>query len=68
MSYIKIDEYELEEMYKQSLDEDRELIRVGGSTFDPSRVLKQCDPVAYRTGMHDYADSLLEDGYEIEGY
>jgi hypothetical protein len=68
MSNIKIDEYELEEMYKQLLDEDRELIRVGGCVFDPSRVLKQCDPVAYRTGMHDYADALLEDGYEIEGY
>lgn len=42
-------------------------IKIGGLTYTPSQVLEAVDPIAYRVGLSDYADSLSED-YRIEGY
>lgn len=64
----KITEYELERMYDEMLDEVYGVVEIAGMNFDTSRALKECDPIAYRVGMVDYADSLIEDGYEVEGY
>lgn len=68
----KLKEWELEERYAQMLDETygdaNNLISVCGNRYEPSRLLKAVDPAGYRTSMHNYADYLLRDGYEIEGY
>jgi len=53
----------LTEMYNNSLDECGELFGICGS-----RILSECDPIAYRCGESDYADSLCQDGYCVEDY
>jgi len=63
-----ISEYELEQMYDEMLDEVYGVVEIAGMTYDTSRALKDCDPIAYRVGMSDYADSLASDGYRVEGY
>lgn len=63
-----ITEYDLEDMYKDMLDDCYGTVEIAGVTYDTSRVLKDTDPIAYQVGMSDYASSLMEDGYEVEGY
>ena len=63
-----ITEYELEQMYAEMLNDCYGVVEIAGITYDTSRALKETDPIAYRVGMSDYADSLMEDGYEVEGY
>ena len=62
-----ITEEEAEAMYDSMIDEGGP-VTVAGIDFVPSRALKLLDPIAYRTGFSDYADMLIQDGYEIEGY
>lgn len=68
----RITEQQLEEMYCEALDANGEYpdgtISVAGYRYAVSQILKAVDAIAYKTGMHDYADVLLGDGYEIEGY
>ena len=63
-----ISQYELEQMYDEMLDEVCGVVEVAGMSYDTSRLLKNADPIAYQVGMHDYADSLMSDGYRVEGY
>jgi len=60
--------YDLEEMYEEMLNDCYGVVEVAGITYDTARVLKDTDPIAYQVGMSDYASSLMEDGYEVEGY
>jgi len=52
------------EIYDELLDECYGEIKIGNITFDPSRVLKELDPIAYDCGLYDY----LSDGdfYELD--
>ena len=43
--------------YDMMLDEDREIM-VAGMQFWPSEILRRLDPIAYRTGLNDYLDSI----------
>jgi len=61
-------EYEARGMYDEMLDECYEPYNMGGMEYMPSDILKECDPIAYRVGFSDYADSLAEDGTPVEGY
>ena len=63
-----ITEYDLEEMYADMLDDCYGVVEIAGMAYETSRVLKDTDPIAYQVGMSDYASSLMEDGYEVEGY
>lgn len=45
-----------EEDYDDMLDECYDEISIGGITFNPSQVLKECDPTAYRCGFNDYQE------------
>lgn len=63
----RITEQKLVEMFNEFLDEGEE-VTVLGFTFLPSEVLKNTDPIAYRTEMANYADSLSKNGLEVEGY
>ena len=63
----KITEEQLEEMYDEMLDSEGE-VKVCGMSFCASRILKELDSIAYDCGMADYADSLMSDGYFVEGY
>jgi hypothetical protein len=64
---MKMTEQELHDSFDEVLDSAGE-VKVLGYTYQPSRVLKNTDPIAYRTALADYADSLSRDGFEIEGY
>ena len=57
---------DIEEMYNEALDEMGE-VKLGNLTFLPSRIIKELDPVAYRTGLNDYEDMLMEDFEYEEG-
>jgi hypothetical protein len=51
-------EADTDRMYNDMLDECYSFENVGGifSHMQPSRVLAECDPVAYRCGKNDYID------------
>jgi hypothetical protein len=56
------------ELYEEMLDEVYPIYKMGYVSFSPSAILRLCDPIAYRVGEADYADSLAEDGTLVEGY
>lgn len=62
-----ITEEQLIECFDDALDQHEE-IKVGYLTFYPSQVLKECDPIAYKLGLGDYADMIAQDGTFVEGW
>jgi len=60
-------EYEAFKMYDEAYNMEG-LIKIGNLTFEPSQIVKQLDPVAYRVGFNDFCDSLLADGIYVEDY
>ena len=59
---VDTDSREVVEMYEDMLDGDGD-VTVCGYSYSPSRILKEVDPVAYRCGANDYADSLEKDNF-----
>lgn len=58
--------HDQEEEYKQMLDDCYPEYKLGCLTFYPSNILAT-DPIAFKLGMEEYFDSLLEDfHYELE--
>lgn len=51
----------VERNYDDELDETHQDYEICGLTFSASRVLKECDPIAYRCGMNDFIDSELRE-------
>ena len=62
-----ITEWELEKLYNQLLDDVYGTVTIAGMEYDTSRALKDTDPIAYRVGIHEYADDLITEGY-IDGW
>lgn len=63
----EIDDYDA---YDESLDSEG-TVTVAGMEYDPSRIIKELDPTAYRCGYNDWVDSdqsALEDAIENEDY
>lgn len=56
-----------EQRFRDALDEIYSFESVGGpfAHMQPSKVLEEIDPVAFRCGVNDYTDS--QDTYEIDG-
>ena len=54
------------EQYNEYLNSG-EWASAGGQQFAPSDVLKALDPIAYRTGFHDWADSEGIDTDKLSG-
>ena len=52
---------DLKEQYDELLDEIYGEVKLGNLTFSPSRIIRELDPVAYRTGLNDYEDSLRDE-------
>ena len=48
-----------ERNYDDELDETYQDYEIMGLSFSASQVLKECDPIAYRCGLNDLADSEL---------
>ena len=55
-------EFEPETRFDEMLDEVYEAVHIGELTFDPSDILKSCDPVAYRVYLSDYESDMIESG------
>lgn len=62
----RVTESEALDQYNEMLDDCYPPVNVCGYEYDPSRALKELDPIAYRVGFSDYCSSLEADGYEIE--
>lgn len=56
-----MEDYEIEESYKEMLDECYGVVKIGDSEFWASDILRELDPIAYSIGLTDYTDSLEED-------
>lgn len=54
----KLQEYELEELYKDFIDETTPMVSIWGMEYSPSQILQDVDPIAYRTGFNDWLDGL----------
>lgn len=54
----KLQDYELEELYKDFIDETTEPVKIWGMEYSPSQVLQDVDPIAYRVGFNDWLDGL----------
>ena len=61
--YAVLSESDAHNAYDEFLDEIHEPIHIAGTVIYPSRALKECDPIAYRTGFNDWTDSEY---YEFE--
>ena len=57
-AYNKIPERDAEELTNDMLDECNPDVVIHGMTFLPSRVLKECDPTAYREVLLTLIDAL----------
>jgi hypothetical protein len=53
---------DIEELYRDLLDEIYEPIKFGELEYSPAMVLESVDPTAFRMGANEYADSEIEDG------
>ena len=56
---IECDPDDLADQFDEYLDEAGS-IEVAGCTFYPSQILKKCDPIGYRCGLNDFADSYFD--------
>lgn len=54
----KLQDYELEELYKEFLNEIYGVVNVAGYEYDTATTLREIDPTAYRVGFNDWIDSL----------
>lgn len=63
-----LSEYDALQEYDQMLDDVYPEVTLGFSSFLPSRVLKEMDPIAYRVGFREYVNGLVDDGTFVEGY
>jgi len=52
---------DLKEQYDELLDEIYGEVKLGNLTFSPSRIIRELDPIAYRTGLSEYEDSLRDE-------
>lgn len=57
---------DVEELYRDLLDECYPEVKFGDLTYSPSLVLESVDPTAFRIGAIEYADGMVEEGLLIE--
>lgn len=48
------------DMFDQYLDELHDEVTIGDITFSPSKILAECDPIAYRCYSSDYESAQIE--------
>ena len=64
----RVPQYQIKEWLSESLIDSTGMVRIGLYNFEPGRVLKTLDPIAYNEMYLDFCDSLARDGYIIVGY
>lgn len=71
----ELEPVDLEQLYRDAIDDCWESengetgVKIMGLSFLASRIVEELDPVAFRCGVCDYADSLVNESIteEIEG-
>ena len=63
-----VEPWQVQEWLSESLIEANGWIRIGSLTYEPIRVLKSVDPIAYNEMYLDFCDSLARDGYIVRNY
>ena len=65
----ELEPVDLEQLYRDMLDEWEPEVKVCGLSFCASRIVEELDPIAFRCGVCDYTDSLVNESIteEIEG-
>ena len=61
MKRIEITMEDLVNQYDDMINETTDTIKIGYIEFEPSRVLEELDPIAYRCGLNDYYDSICDE-------
>lgn len=59
-----VDDYDLNNMYREFLDEIYPEVELGYSHFSPSEIIENLDPITYRVGKSDYESEYF---YEVMG-
>src|SRR5699024_622101 len=62
----EVTEDELHDAYDNYLGDIDGDVNVAGMTFGASDVVKELDPIAYRVGLSDFHNFMIEDGEIIE--
>lgn len=62
----RIEDFEVDGLYAEMLDEVYPVVNVAGMEYSTSAVLRQVDPIAFRYGMLDWLDSNLSGGIWTE--
>lgn len=58
---------QIEDMFIDMIDETHEVYHLGELSWDPSRMLQEMDPIAYRCYLSDYSSEFEEvDEDELE--
>ena len=55
---------EMQDHFDEMLDDSYPVVKIGELTFYPSQILKNCDPIAYNIGMHEYFDFMKSEEEE----
>ena len=65
----ELEPVDLEQLYRDMLDECEPEVKVAGLSFCASRIDEELDPTAFCCGVTDYADSLVNDSIteDIDG-
>lgn len=62
----RIEDFEVDGLYAETLDEIYPVVNVAGMEYSTSTVLREVDPIAFRCGVLDWVDSNLSDGIWTE--
>ena len=54
----KLEDYQLEELYKDLINHVEPMVKIFGMEYEPARVLQEIDPIAFRVGFNDWLDGL----------
>jgi hypothetical protein len=60
-----MNDYQIEESYKEMLDDAYGTVTIAGYEYQTSYALKECDPIAYRVGLSDFEATLEAELCEI---
>jgi hypothetical protein len=50
--------------FEQYLNDVYDEIEILGMTFTPARILRDCDPIAYRIYLQDFTDEMEKEANE----
>lgn len=54
----------VEEGYAEFLNEIYPVVTIGEVTYDPDKIVRECDPIAWHEGVRNWADLIATDDEE----